>query len=156
MRTGPIAQRLPDAINGRDFISRARADRMKVPYDIKEARERFDRIVAKFQLKWIDDKSCFKEQLDLVIDALRIGAFCLPRQVLESGIIEMHLIDSLQKDLGRCMDALRKGTNRPRNFQVKIVKIISQQSGLLTLTPKFQGSPIRHPVTQLAICWKSI
>ena len=92
-----------------NFISRARADRMKVPYNVKEARERFERIIAKFQLKWIDDKSCFKEQLDLVIDALRIGAFCLPRQVLESGIIEMHLIDSLQKDFGRCMDALRKG-----------------------------------------------
>ena len=67
----------------------------------------------------------------MVVEALRIGAYSLPRQVIESNVIQMHLLDAIEKDLGRSMDALRKGTITTLVSTIKLKHRTDLQSTLL-------------------------
>ena len=69
----------------------------------------YHNIITKLELKWIGDPNYYSEQLDGVVKLLRLGAYSLPKLVINCSPLLMHLGDCLQKDLGRSMDALRKG-----------------------------------------------
>lgn len=82
---------------------------MKVPHDQKEAMEKFEKLVLELKQAWIGNDRVFKEQLDKVVELLQLGAYALPKLVLSSEVLEMHLLDVLKKELMNCLEDLRKG-----------------------------------------------
>ena len=61
---------------------------------------------------WLKNHAMFKTQLDKVVRIIQLGAYSTPKMVIESEKLEMHLFDCLKKDLGDCLDGLRKGNKR--------------------------------------------
>ena len=60
---------------------------------------------------WKDDASLLRKQIDLVISALQLGAYSLPKKVLESEKLHHFIMDVLKKDFVRCLDDIRKGND---------------------------------------------
>ena len=50
-----------------------------------------------------------QKQLELVTQILQLGAYSLPRMVLESEKVDAFFNDAIKKDLFRCNDEIRKG-----------------------------------------------
>ena len=67
--------------------------------------------MEKLDEKWIGDQDKLDLQMALVMDVLRMGAYSLPRLVLEDEKFELHLQDVLEKDLAKCCRDIRKGKN---------------------------------------------
>ena len=109
MTNGPLAQRLPSYVPGRDFLSTNRANSLKVPYSKKEALVKLACIENALEDDWIGDMKVYKKQRELVIQMLSLGAYSLPSLCLSSPQLDMHLKDIMQKELNKCMSDLRKG-----------------------------------------------
>ena len=110
MKNGPIAQRLPSYVPGRDFLSANRASSLKIPFSKKEAMIKLSCLENLLEDEWIDDMSKFKKQQDLVNQLLVLGAYSLPGLCLSSPKLDLHLKDVLHKEIKRCFSDLRKGT----------------------------------------------
>ena len=93
MKEGPLAQRLPSHVPGRDFLSASRANSLKVPFTKKEALIKLGK------------------QKDLVLQLLMLGAYSLPSLCLSSLKLDKHLRDMMHKDMKKCFVDLRKGIN---------------------------------------------
>ena len=62
--------------------------------------------------KWIDDRKWNKKQSDIVMDLLLLGAYSLPKLVVTSPMLDLHIRDVMQKDLLKCFDEIRKGDDK--------------------------------------------
>ena len=109
MKDGPLAQRLPSYCPGRDFLSSARANSLKVPFSKKEALIKLGCLENILEDEWIGDMSKPGKQKDLVLQLLMLGAYSLPGLCLSSLKLDVHLKDVLQKELKKCFADLRKG-----------------------------------------------
>lgn len=109
MKNGPLAQRLPSFVPGREFLSSNRANSLKVPFTKKEALIKLACLENALNDEWFGDMKVFKKQQDLVLQFLSLGAYSLPSLCLSSSKLDMHLKDNMQKELAKCMDDLRKG-----------------------------------------------
>ena len=58
---------------------------------------------------WKDDASLLRKQIELVVTALQLGAYSLPKKILESEKLHYFIIDVLKRDFVRCLDDIRKG-----------------------------------------------
>ena len=61
---------------------------------------------------WIDDRKWNKKQSDIVLDLLLLGAYSLPKIVVTSPMLDLHIRDVMQKDLLKCFDEIRKGNDK--------------------------------------------
>lgn len=68
-------------------------------------------MLEKLDENWIGDHGKLDIQMSLVMDILRMGAYSLPRLVLEDEKLDTHLQDVLKKDLVKCCRDIRKGKN---------------------------------------------
>ena len=109
MREGPLSQKLPDWTPGREFISDSRADFLKIPYTEGEALVRLEKMVKKLDATWLNELGNLRQQKELLISILRLGAYSLPAAVLQNAQIDLHLQDFLKKDLIRCCKEIRLG-----------------------------------------------
>ena len=82
---------------------------MKVPYSKKEALIKFDVLCAALDANWISDRKWNKKQADVVTDLLLLGAYSLPKLVITSPILDLHIRDVMQKELIKCFEEIRKG-----------------------------------------------
>ena len=114
MKTGRLAQRLPSYVPGRDFLSANRAASLKVPFTRKEALLKLACLESALKDEWLGDMKMFKKQHELVLQLLSLGAYSLPGLCLSSPKLDMHMKDSMQKELAKCMDDLRKGKLKAR------------------------------------------
>ena len=111
LREGQLAQRMPSYVPGRDYMSSSRARTLKIPCTKKDALMAFEALEEIFNLNshWIGSDISMAKQKEAVIQALNLGAFSLPKLVLDSHLIDMHLRDLMQKEVNRCFENLRKG-----------------------------------------------
>ena len=109
MKNGPIAQRLPSYVPGREFLSANRASSLKVPFSKREAMVKLSCLENLLDDEWIDDMSKFKKQHGLVNQLLVLGAYSLPGLCLSSPKLDLHLKDVLHKEMKNCFADLRKG-----------------------------------------------
>ena len=109
LKTGPLAQRLPTYIPGREFLSPSRAHSLKVPFTKKEALVKLSCLEGILKDEWIKDESKFKQQQEAVLGLLALGAYSLPGMCLMSFRLDVHLRDVMEKELNKCMKDLRKG-----------------------------------------------
>ena len=84
LRDGCLAQRLPSFIPGREYISTARANALRIPRDKKEALIALGIYESTLEQTWIENEKIFYKQKDKIISILNLGAHCLPKLVLES------------------------------------------------------------------------
>ena len=68
-------------------------------------------MIEKLNEAWLGVQDKLDEQMTIVLDILRTGAYSLPRPVLENEIFEAHLQDVMKKDLLKCCRDIRKGLN---------------------------------------------
>lgn len=94
---------------GRDYLSSSRAHSLKVPYSKKEALIKFDALCAALDANWISDRKWNKKQADIVTDLLLLGAYSLPKLVITSPTLDLHIRDVMQKELIKCFEEIRKG-----------------------------------------------
>ena len=94
---------------GRDYLSSSRARSLKVPYNKKEALLKYDLLTRALESQWISDRKWNKEQAELVTDLLLLGAYSLPKIVLTSPLLDLHIRDVMQKELLKCFDEIKKG-----------------------------------------------
>ena len=109
MKNGPLAQRLPSYVPGRDFLSSNRANSLNVPFSKKEALIKLSCLENLLEDEWLEDMSKFKKQQSLINQLLVLGAYSLPGLCLSSLKIDVHLKDVLQKEMKKCFSDLRKG-----------------------------------------------
>ena len=109
LRDGCLAQRLPSFVPGREYISTSRANTLRIPRNKKDALITLGLYESTLDQDWIGNDKVFYKQKDKIVAFLNLGAYCLPKLVLESDKIDMHVRDSLKKDLARCMNDLRRG-----------------------------------------------
>ena len=109
LKDGPLAQRLPSFIPGREFLSSARANSLKVPFSKKEALIKLGCLENVLEDEWVGDLSKLKKQKDLVLQLLMLGAYSLPGLCLSSLKLDVHLKDVMHKEMQKCFDDLRKG-----------------------------------------------
>ena len=109
LRDGCLAQRLPAYIPGRDYISTSRANTLRIPHNKKDALIALGVYESTLEQSWIENDQIFYKQKDKITAILNLGAYCLPKMVLESEKVDKHVRDSLKKDLARCMRDLRRG-----------------------------------------------
>ena len=107
LKNGPLAQRLPTYIPGREFLSPSRAHSLKVPFTKKEALVKLACLEGILKDEWIRDASKFKQQQEAVLGLLALGAYSLPGMCLTSFRLDVHLRDVMEKELNKCMKELR-------------------------------------------------
>ena len=134
MKEGPLAQRLPSYVPGRDFLSPARANSLKVPFSKKEALIKLGCLENLLEDEWIGDISKFKKQKEMVLQLLMLGAYSLPGLCLSSHKLDMHLKDVLHKEMEKCFADLRKGKIDIREKSGQITKL-KCKSGLKFTVP---------------------
>ena len=71
--------------------------------------KKFDELMGKLDRNWIGNQSVLRKHLELVTQILQLGAYSLPRMVLESEKFNTFFVDAIKKDLFRCNDEIRKG-----------------------------------------------
>ena len=109
MKNGPMAQRLPSYVPGRQYLSRSRANNLNLPYDKREALKKFNILEASLKQEWLGKSEHFKSQRDLVVELLVLGSYALPYTVLHSDWTDIHLRDVLKKDLEKSLCDLKRG-----------------------------------------------
>ena len=83
--------------------------KIQIPFTQREAEEKFDHLVAKLDNSWIGDQAMLRKQLDLITQILQLGAYSLPKKVLECEKVDRFFNDAIRKDLFRCFGDIRKG-----------------------------------------------
>ena len=68
-----------------------------------------DFLLAKMAESWVGNKKVLREQLDIMVQILQIGAYAIPATVLDSEVVNLYLKDAITKDYHRCLDEIRKG-----------------------------------------------
>ena len=121
MRNGPLAQRLPSFVPGRDFVSANRANSLKIPFSKKEALIKLTCLENLLEDDWVGDMEKFKKQQELVNQLLVLGAYSLPGLCLSSYKIDVHLRDVMHKEMQKCFSDLRKGVYRDK--RAKAIKL---------------------------------
>ena len=111
LREGQLAQRMPSFVPGRDYMSSSRAKALKIPCTKKDALMAFEAVEEALNLNshWIGSDISLAKQKEVIVRALNLGAFSLPKLVLESQVVDLHLRDLMQKEVNRCFENLRKG-----------------------------------------------
>ena len=74
-----------------------------------DALKKLEMLINGFETSWLGNPKKFKVQLDRVVETLQLGAYALPKRVLNSEVLKMHLLDCLKKDLNECLEDLRMG-----------------------------------------------
>ena len=119
---------MPAFVPGREYLSSARANLLKVPYNKKEASLKLSALELNFSGKrdlnnrlyvmdyklwfldkWLGDMSKLKQQKDHCISMLNLGAYSVPRAVLASKKLDLHVRDVLKKELMKFSSDLRMG-----------------------------------------------
>ena len=111
MKHGQLAQRLPSFVPGRQYLSRSRANNLNLPFDKKEALKKFNVLESALKQEWLGKSEFHKNQKDLVMELLILGAHSLPYTVLHSEWTDLHLRDFLKKDLEKSVNDLKKGND---------------------------------------------
>ena len=124
LRDGHLIKNLPTYVPGHEFLSKSRARSLKVPYTKKEAMFKFVTLHNALDDTWLGNKVVSKRQKEVVNELLNLGAYSLPRLILTSPLLDMHLQDVLEKDVIKCFDDLRKGNSDISDKYRKIQKII--------------------------------
>ena len=70
---------------------------------------RLEKLVEKLDAAWIDDQKSLEEQTEVVLSILRMGAYSMPMKVLGCDIVNVHVQDTLRKDLIKCLGNIRQG-----------------------------------------------
>ena len=66
-------------------------------------------IESQFSEAWLNEKGFNQKQKDLCLKALNLGAYSLPKMVIESETVDKHVRDMLRKELLKKFEELRKG-----------------------------------------------
>ena len=109
LRDGHLIKNLPTYVPGHDFLSKSRARSLKVPFTKKEAMFKFVRLHDLLDDTWLESEMVSKKQKEIVNELLNLGAYSLPRLVLTSPLLDMHLQNVMEKDVAKCFEDLRKG-----------------------------------------------
>ena len=109
LRDNSSNQKLPSFVPGRDYLSASRARSLKVPYSKREAMLKYEALISSLDEEWISDGKWNKKQADVVVDLLLLGAYSLPKIVITSPLLDLHIRDVMQKDLIKCFGEIKKG-----------------------------------------------
>ena len=112
LKSGPLAQNLPNHVNGRDYLSSGRARQLRLPYSKSEALFKMAFIDSALDDDWLQNSAKLIPQKELLIDALNLGAYSLPNLILKSEKVDLHVRDYMHKDLVCCLDELKRGNYR--------------------------------------------
>ena len=109
LRDSALIKNLPSYVPGHDFLSSSRAKSLKVPYSKREALIKFNFLQESLKQEWITGGIISNKQKQVVHDLLNLGAYALPKLVITSPMLDLHIRDVMQKEVAKCFADMRKG-----------------------------------------------